>query len=395
MEQHERWILHVDMDCFFAAVEQRDNPDLRGKPVIVGGLSSRGVVSTASYEARTYGVHSAMPMSVARRKCPEGIFLQGNYRQYGAVSAQIFEILARFSPLVEPLSIDEGFLDLTGMEHFIHGSLRDYGMRLKQAIWAETGLVASVGIAPNKFLAKLGSDLEKPDGLVIIRREDIERVLWPLPISRIWGVGRKTEERLAAFGYRCIGDIAKARADVLERQVGGRLARHLAELAHGRDDRPVETQREAQSIGKETTFEEDLKSRTEAEKHLLSLSAQVGWRLRREGKQAHTVQIKIRLADFSTYTRQKTLPEPVCYDEDIYGEAKKLFSAFAIPPGSGIRLLGVSCSGFDAPSELSLFGMEEKRRKENLYSAIDKIKAKFGEEKIGHLGESRVFDSLH
>ena len=359
----ERLILHMDMDCFFAAVEQRDNPELRGKPVIVGGLSSRGVVSTASYEARKYGVHSAMPMALAKRKCPQGIFLTGNYPQYKAVSAQIFEILSRFSPLVEPLSIDEGFLDITGMERFVQGNPRSYGMKLKQTILAETGLIASVGIAPNKFLAKLASDLEKPDGLVVIRQKDIQRILWSLPISRIWGVGKKTEERLAAFGYRHIGDIAKAGKDVLQKQVGERLARHLVELANGRDDRPVESEREVQSIGKETTFEEDLKSRQEAEHHLLYLSAQVGWRLRRSGKNAHTVQIKIRLGDFSTFTRQKTLSDAICYDEDIFKEAKDLFRAFAFSYGSGIRLLGVSCSGFDAPSEISLFEMENKQKK--------------------------------
>ena len=384
---HERLILHVDMDCFFAAVEQRDHPEYRGKPVIVGGLSGRGVVSTASYEARKYGVHSAMPMSLAKRKCPEGIFLQGSYRQYGAVSAQIFEILSRFSPLIEPLSIDEGFLDLTGMEHLIKGNPRAYGQKLKEAILAETGLVASVGIAPNKFLAKLASDLEKPDGLVVIGKEDISSVLWPLPIGRIWGVGKKTEALLKRLGYRCIGDIARAQKEVLQRQLGARLAHHLAELSQGRDERPVEPPKEAQSIGKETTFEEDLRSREEAEHHLLALAAQVGWRLRRGEKKAHTVQIKIRLSDFSTYTRQKKLPEAVCYDEDIFREAKSLFCAFAIPPGSGIRLLGVSCSGFNAPSELSLFSLEENSKKERLYSAIDKIKAKFGEDKIGHLGE--------
>ena len=387
----ERLILHVDMDCFFAAVEQRDKPELRGKPVIVGGLSSRGVVSTASYEARKYGVHSAMPMALAKRKCPQGIFLAGNYPQYRAVSAQIFEILARFSPLIEPLSIDEGFLDITGMEKFVRGNPRGYGLKLKKTILSETGLVASVGIAPNKFLAKLASDLEKPDGLVIIRQEDIQRILWPLPVSRLWGVGEKTGERLAGFGYRRIGDIAKAGTEILQKQVGERLARHLVELANGRDGRPVEPEREAQSIGKETTFEEDLKSRREAERHLLYLSAQVGWRLRRREKEAHTVQVKIRLADFSTFTRQKTLPGAICYDEDIFREAKALFRAFIIPHGSGIRLLGVSCSGFDAPSEISLFEMEEKQKKERLYTAIDKIKAKFGEEKIARLGESRIW----
>lgn len=390
----ERLILHMDMDCFFAAVEQRDNPELRGKPVIVGGLSARGVVSTASYEARKYGVHSAMSMALAKRKCPKGIFLDGNYPQYKAVSVQLFEILSRFSPLVEPLSIDEGFLDITGMERFVQGNPRSYGMKLKQAILKETGLIASVGIAPNKFMAKLASDLEKPNGLVVIRQKDIQHILWPLPISRIWGVGKKTEKRLAAFGYTYIGDIARAGKDVLQKQVGERLARHLVELANGRDDRPVESEREVQSIGKETTFEEDLKSRQEAEHHLLYLSAQVGWRLRRSGKNAHTVQIKIRLGDFSTFTRQKTLSDAICYDEDIFKEVKDLFRAFAFPYGSGIRLLGVSCSGFDAPSEISLFEMENKQKKERLYTAIDKIKARFGEDKIAHLGESKVLKKI-
>lgn len=280
------------------------------------------------------------------------------------------------------------------MERFVKGNLRSYGMKLKQTILAETGLIASVGIAPNKFLAKLASDLEKPDGLVVIRQKDIQRILWPLPISRIWGVGRKTEARLAAFGYRYIGDIAKAGKDVLQKQVGERLAQHLVELANGRDDRPVEPEREVQSIGKETTFEEDLKSRQEAEHHQLYLSAQVGWRLRRSGKNAHTVQIKIRLGDFSTFTRQKTLSDAICYDEDIFKEVKDLFRAFAFPYGSGIRLLGISCSGFDAPSEISLFEMETKQKKERLYTAIDKIKARFGEDKIAHLGESKVLKKI-
>ncbi len=208
------------------------------------------------------------------------------------------------------------------------------------------------------------------------------------------GGGRKTEERLAVFGYRCIGDIAKAGTDILQKQVGERLARHLVELANGRDDRPVEPEREVQSIGKETTFEEDLKSRQDAEHHLLYLSSQVGWRLRRSGKNAHTVQIKVRLGDFSTFTRQKTLSDAICYDEDIFREAKALFRAFTIPYGSGIRLLGVSCSGFDAPSEISLFEVKNREKKERLYTAIDKIKARFGEDKIAHLGESKVLKKM-
>ena len=208
-------------------------------------------------------------------------------------------------------------------------------------------------------------------------------------------MGRKTGERLSVFGYKCIGDIARAGTGILQKQVGERLARRLVELANGRDDRPVEPEREVQSIGKEMTFEEDLKSRQEAEQHLLFLSSQVGWRLRRSGKNAHTVQIKIRLADFSTFTRQKTLSDTICYDEDIFREAKALFRAFTIPCDSGIRLLGVSCSGFDAPSGISLFEMEEKQKKECLYAAIDKIKAKFVEEKIVHLGEARALKKVN
>ena len=382
-----RCILHIDMDAFFASVEQRDHEEYRGKPVIVGGLSGRGVVSTASYEARKFGVHSAMPMAIAKRKCPQGIFVEGNYPQYARVSDQIFGILDRFSPVVEPLSIDEGFLDLTGMERLMR-SPEDYGRRLKAAIRQETGLVASVGIAPNKFLAKLASDLEKPDGLTVIRMEDVPKILWPLPVSRIWGVGKKTEERLSLYGYRRIGDLAKAKAETLRKQVGDRLAVHLMELANGRDNRPVEPVHEAQSIGKETTFEEDIHSREEAQRHLLALSSQVGWRLRREGKRAHTIQIKIRLGDFSTYTRQKTLKEGLCYDEDIYRAALELFGAFPLPHGTGIRLLGVSGSGFDAPSELSLFGVEQDQRKERLYQAIDGLKGRFGEKIVSHLGEA-------
>ena len=383
----ERWILHMDMDAFFASVEQRDHEEYRGKPVIVGGLSKRGVVSTASYEARKFGIHSAMPMAIARKKCPDGIFLTGNYRQYASVSDQIFEILDRFSPLVEPLSIDEGFLDLTGMERWMKHP-EEYGRKLKAAIRQETGLIASVGIAPNKFLAKLASDLEKPDGLTVIRMEDVPRILWPLPVSRIWGVGKKTEERLSLFGYRQIKDIAKAKEETLKSQIGDRLASHLIELANGRDNRQVEPVHEAQSIGKETTFEEDLRSKEEARTYLLSLSNQVGWRLRREGKHAHTIQVKIRLGDFSTYTRQKTLKESICYDEDIYQTALELFNSFPFPHGAGIRLLGVSGSGFDAPSEMSLFGLERSQRKERLYHAIDELKEKFGERIVGHLGEA-------
>ena len=372
----ERIILHIDMDAFFASVEQRDHEEYRGKPVVVGGLGPRGVVSTASYEARKFGVHSAMPMAIARRRCPNAIFLPGDHAKYGAVSRQIFSILARFSPLIEKLSIDEGFLDLTGMERLME-SPRAYGEEIKRAVREETGLTASVGVAPNKFLAKLASDMEKPDGLVVIRPEDAEKVLAPLPVSRIFGVGKKTEARLAALGFKTIGQLAAADRQKIALALGDRMAAQLIALAHGLDDRPVEPSREAQSIGREETFDVDIHTREEAERVLLALSEEVGWRLRREGLAARTVTLKIRFASFDTYTRQQTFPETVSYDEDIFSAVRALFRAFPVPPGAGIRLLGVSVGGLIEGGELSLFDDHEK--KEKLYDAIDKLKGRFGE----------------
>lgn len=375
-EARDRWILHVDMDAFFAAVEQRDREAYRGRPLIVGGMGPRGVVSTASYEARAFGVHSAMPMAEARRRAPDAIFLPGDFPRYRAASKEIFQILSRFSPLVEPLSIDEGFLDLTGMERLMPDGLFAYGQSLKDAIRQETGLIASVGIAPNKFLAKLASDLEKPDGLTLLREEDIPRRVWPLPAKRIWGVGEKTNGRLAVFGYRTIGAIARADLKKLSQEVGDRLARHLHDLAQGRDDRPVEPVRTAQSIGREITFPQDLRTSEDAKKALLQLSEEVGWRLRRAGQRAHTIHLKLRLGDFSTFTRQRTFDVPLCYDEDLYEAVCTLFDALKHPPG-GIRLLGLSASGFDGAGEMSLF--DDSRKKERLYTAIDGLRQRYGE----------------
>ena len=372
----ERIILHIDMDAFFASVEQRDHEEYRGKPVIVGGLGPRGVVSTASYEARKFGVHSAQAMAIARRLCPNAIFLHPDHGRYSDVSRQIFSILSRFSPVIEQLSIDEGFLDLTGMERLMENP-RVYGEEIKRAVREETGLTASVGIAPNKFLAKLASDLEKPDGLVVIRPEDAEKVLAPLPVNRIFGVGKKTEARLAALGFRTIGQLAAADRGKLAQSLGDRMASQLLALAHGLDERPVEPRRAAQSIGREETFDEDIRSREEAEKVLLALSEEVGWRLRRKGLFARTITLKIRLGSFDTFTRQQTLPEPIAYDEDIFREAQTLFRAFSMPPGQGIRLLGVSAGNLSEGGEVSLFDDHEK--KDRLYGAIDSLKRRFGE----------------
>lgn len=369
----KRWIMHVDMDAFFASVEQRDHEEYRGKPVIVGGLSSRGVAATASYEARRFGVHSAMPMAAAKKRCPQGIFVQGNHAHYREVSAQIFAIFARFSPLVEALSIDEAFLDITGMGQ-LAASPRAYAQRIKQAIYEETGLVASVGIAPNKFLAKLASDLQKPDGLVIIPPDRVREILWPLPIRRLWGVGKKTAEKLQNMGYETVGQIAQAEQSGLQKAFGPKLAAQLAALANGQDDRKVEPMREAKSIGKEITFPEDLRSLEQAEHELLELAEKVGWRLRIAGVQARTVQLKVRLGDFTTYTRSRTLPEATCYDEVLYATAKDLLRELKIT--SGFRLLGVTGTGFELFGQASLF---TDPKKERLYHAIDAIKKRYGE----------------
>lgn len=369
----QRTIIHVDMDAFFAAIEQREHPEYRGKPVIVGGLSSRGVVSTASYEARQSGVHSAMPMETARRRCPDGIFVQGSYALYAAVSAEIFAIFRRYSPLVEPLSIDEAFLDVTGME-LLTPSPRDYAEKLKAEILQKTALVASVGIAPNKFLAKLASDLEKPDGLVEIRAEEAAALLAPLSVRRLWGVGKRTEEKLAALGLKTIGDMQRADEKRLARAVGIRAAHALKALSFGRDDRSVEPDREAKSIGKEVTFERDLESPEEAERALLALAEKVGWRLRLAGVSARTIQLKLRRADFTTFTRSRTLFEATAHDEPIFQTVRDLFRELGVK--SGIRLLGVTGENFEPSAMPSLFRDEKKER---LYGAIDALKKRFGE----------------
>lgn len=369
----QRTIIHVDMDAFFAAIEQREHPEYRGKPVIVGGLSSRGVVSTASYEARQSGVHSAMPMETARRRCPDGIFVQGSYALYAAVSAEIFAIFRRYSPLVEPLSIDEAFLDVTGME-LLTPSPRDYAEKLKAEILQKTALVASVGIAPNKFLAKLASDLEKPDGLVEIRAEEAAALLAPLSVRRLWGVGKRTEEKLAALGLKTIGDMQRADEKRLARAVGIRAAHALKALSFGRDDRSVEPDREAKSIGKEVTFERDLESPEEAERALLALAEKVGWRLRLAGVSARTIQLKLRRADFTTFTRSRTLFEATAHDEPIFQTVRDLFRELGVK--RGIRLLGVTGENFEPSAMPSLFRDEKKER---LYGAIDALKKRFGE----------------
>ena len=368
----ERIIMHVDMDAFFASVEQLDHEEYRGKPLIVGGIGGRGVVSTCSYEARKFGVHSAMPTAKAMKLCPQGIFIQGNYPRYAEVSQQIFDIFDHYSPLIEPLSIDEAFLDLTGMERLMD-SPRQYALKLKQEIKEKTGIVASVGIAPNKFLAKIASDLDKPDGLVIVNKDRVQEFLDPLPVRRIWGVGAKTAAILDRMRVKTIADLRKMSYEELHKTFGDKTAQHLFLLAQGIDERPVAPRGRAKSIGNETTFSEDLQSAEAALEVLLYLSVKVGWRLRQAGFKAKTVQLKLRQSDFSTFTRQKQLFEPSNFDNDIYTVIKELFENLNIT--RGIRLLGVSTTGFEEMESLSLFHDEKKDR---LYQAIDDINSKFG-----------------
>ena len=384
----KRVIMHVDMDAFFASVEQLDHAEYRGRPVIVGGLERRGVVSTASYEARKYGVHSAMPMSVAKGLCPQGIFVSGNYRRYQEVSAEIFGIFAAFSPLVEPLSIDEAFLDITGMEK-LAVSPRDYAVKLKAMIREKTGLVASVGIAPNKFMAKIASDLEKPDGLVVIEEAEVLPLLDRLPLPKLWGVGKKSAARLKEAGFRYIGDLRQADEAYLSSLVGQKNAQKFQQLARGIDERAVTPSAEAKSIGKEVTFPADIYAGEQLQQELLLLAEKVGWRLRCAGKKAQTIQLKVRLGDFTTYTRSKTLRQATCFDEVLYQTARELLAK--VPLQGGVRLLGISGSNFAAAEELTLFAAEEKdsRKKEQLYTAVDALKKRFGEEIIRHLGAKK------
>ncbi|MFS8583275.1 MAG: DNA polymerase IV, partial [Limnochordales bacterium] len=369
----KRTIVHIDMDAFFAQVEVLDHPEYRGKPLVVGGRrdSRRGVVSTASYEARKYGIRSAMPIQRAVQLCPHAIFVPPRMARYEEVSRRIFEVLETFSPLVEPLSIDEAFLDMTGTEHFYEDA-RHMGLELKRRIFEATSLTGSVGIAPNKFIAKLASDREKPDGLVIVPAADVDAFLTPLPVEALWGVGPKTAARLKSIGVHTVRDVRERPLSQLAQVVGPRLAAHVQALAFGRDERPVEPDIEAKSIGRETTFEEDVPDGPELRAVLARLAANVGWRLRKEGVFARTVTVKIRYPDFETHTKSRTLAEPFRDDDTLYREAARLLDEFRLR--RPLRLLGVYASGLQHAAQTSLFGKREDR----LSDVLDAINAKLG-----------------
>lgn len=370
----QRYIIHVDMDAFYASIEQRDKPELAGVPVIVGGLSNRGVVATASYEARKFGVHSAMSMAEARRRCPEAVFITPDHRKYSFVAAQIRQILDRYSPLVEPLSLDEAFLDVTGMDG-LYADPVDIARRIKDEIKQQLQLTASAGVAPNKFLAKLASDLQKPDGLYVIRRGEEAQVLAGLPVRRLWGVGEVTAASIAKLGIRTIGQFAAADPKLLERHIG-RDVYDLQRLARGLDDRPVVPDQQIKSVGNEETFDQDLYQWDEIEKQLLLFADKVGWRLRRLTLSGRTITVKVRFASFKTITRSRTLEEATNLDDTLYHIARELYKS--IPSTEGIRLLGLTVSNLQpAGQAMALFDSKQEKQ-ESLHKVVDELKVRFG-----------------
>ena len=376
-----RWIIHVDMDAFYAAVEQRDHPAYRGRPVIVGadpqGGKGRGVVAACSYEARTFGVHSAMPISQAYRRCPQAIFLPVRMERYQEVSERIFRIFHRYTDLVESLSIDEAFLDITGSTR-LFGEPEAIGRRIKADIRQAEKLTASVGVAPNKFLAKIASDLKKPDGFVLVRPEEIALFLKDLPLSRLWGVGEKTEAKLKLLGLKTIGELSPWSEGELTRRFGSAGA-HLYQLSRGIDDRPVIPEEEAKSLGAETTFAVDIADRRRLHQTLLALSERVSSRLRQEGYAGATVTLKLRYADFTTVTRSLTLSTPTQFTEEIYPTARLLLTKVPLERKK-VRLLGLHVSKLFShthPDQMSLFPPDT--RKEKAAQAVDEIRRRFGE----------------
>jgi DNA polymerase-4 len=374
-----RAIIHVDMDAFFASVEVLDNPALAGLPVAVGGRAEdRGVIAAASYEARKFGVHSAMSTAQAQRLCPQLVLLPARFERYREMSGKVFAILRDYTPVVEPLSIDEAFLDMTGCER-LYGPAGEVGRRIKERIRRETKLVASVGVAPNKFLAKLASDMKKPDGFMLITAAEAPALLAGLPIGRLWGVGQATERLLSGLGVCRVRDLFAVPRDTLERRLG-RYAGTLLELARGVDERPVEPHSDPKSIGAETTFPADLSDHDELRRHLDRLVERVAGELRQTGFQARTVHVKARFPDFSTVTRAHTLPVAADETGTIRAAARDLFEKRLDRYDRPLRLVGVSVSGLVRPALVqgTLFDDPDLDRARRLDKAKDDIRAAFG-----------------
>ena len=384
----DRTILHVDMDQFFAGVEVLDRPELAGKPLLVGGAGPRGVVSTASYEARKFGCHSAQPMAVAMRLCPDAIVIHPEHNRYREESEKVFEILHRFTPWVEPLSIDEAFLDVSGgVKEFAEG--KRIATEIRATIRRELGLTASVGVAPNKFLAKLASDLDKPDGLTVVEPDRIDELLGPLPINKLWGVGPATEKRLATLGIRQFADVWSIPLELLTEKLGSH-GEHIHRLARGIDNRRVTPDREAKSIGHEQTFGVDLEDVEEVRRVLSWQTEHVARRLRKADLRAKTVTVKIRFGDFQTITRSRSLGEPTWATDKLWVAVCELFDRWASSSWSPVRLIGVSTKDFrQGPVQQSLFDQPQEIRHDATDRVTDEIAAKFGRKAIQRGGSMR------
>jgi DNA polymerase-4 len=332
-------VLHVDMDAFYASVEVRRRPELRGLPVVVGGGGNRGVVTAATYEARRYGVHSAMPMTRARRLCPQAVIVEPDFEAYAAASRAVMEVFRSITPLVEPISLDEAFLDVAGAVRRL-GPPATIGELIRARVLDEQRLTCSVGVASTKFVAKLASARCKPDGLLVVPRDDVLEFLHPLPVGALWGVGERTEEVLTRLGLRTVGDIARTPRDALEASLGSAAGAHLHALAWGRDERSVVAHEPDKSIGAEETFGSDIGDPETIHRELLRLSERTAARLRAAGHVGRTVSIKVRFADFKTVTRARTLPAPTDVGQVIYATARALFDALGTG-GAPLRLVGV------------------------------------------------------
>ncbi|HEV3474817.1 MAG TPA: DNA polymerase IV [Actinomycetota bacterium] len=368
-------ILHVDLDAFYASVEVLKDPSLAGRPVVVGGPGPRGVVLSASYEARKFRIHSAMPSARARRLCPGIVFVPPDFGSYRAYATRFREVLLSFTPLVEPLSLDEAFLDVSGAT-MLFGDPRRIAGRVRERVQDELSLTCSVGVAPNKFLAKVASVAAKPDGIVVVPADGITAFLHPLRVDALWGVGERTLEVLQRLGVRTVGELAAVPMTVLERTLGQGQARHLSALADGHDERSVMPYEAPKSVSHEETFDRDLDADEDVNRELLRLSLRVAVRLRREGFRARTVVLKVRLASFTTLTRSRTVPVPTDVGTDLYRIASDLYRA--LPGGRRrIRLLGVGATGLVSAGAEQL-ALVRAGRWEDAERALDRIERRFG-----------------
>jgi len=378
-----RHIIHLDMDAFYPSVEILDHPELEGRPVVVGGLSDRGVVSSASYEARKCGVHSAQPMVTARRLCPGGIFLAVRMDRYREISRQVFRIFHRFTPLVEALSIDEAFLDVTGSTR-LFGEPAAMARQIKATVLHETGLTASAGVAPSKFVAKIASDMQKPDGLTVVGPNEVQAFLEPLPIEKMWGVGKVTRATLGWLGVRTFGDLKRIPIGALERKLG-RRGPQMQALSLGLDARPVEPERKVKSVGHEETFERDIENVEAARKKILSLCTRVARRMRRHEIRGKTLTLKVKYSDFRQITRATTMAHATDDAVEIFSGACRLLRNTEAGKRP-IRLLGISVSRLELPGQgeqLCLFEPENSTRKRrNLNRALDSVVEKHGEKSV-------------